>query len=186
MFEFHPRPNDQGQPVWIQTPRQATAIETWSDPSAMAICRPNGLPSMILNGEGRCRCGRGRAGRSRLGCASDQQLWRLSGDLPQGNAGAGRDAPGDRRARGLRGIWAGGGGVRLPRRLEALGELHALLPRAPSGRLASRYGLGISGGLAGAARSADGNPQPAGRSRDRGGASGTGGRIGDVVWGARE
>ena len=74
MFEFHPRPNDQGQPVRIQTPSQATTLETWSDPSAVAICRPNGLPSMILNGEGRCRRGLGRAGRARLGRASDQWL----------------------------------------------------------------------------------------------------------------
>lgn len=50
MFEFHPRPNDQGQPVRIEHPSQATALETWSDPPAVATCRPNGLPSMILNG----------------------------------------------------------------------------------------------------------------------------------------
>lgn len=50
MFAFHPRPNDQGQPVRIQTPSQATTLETWSDPSAVATCRPNGLPPMRLNG----------------------------------------------------------------------------------------------------------------------------------------
>ena len=50
MFEFHPRPNDQSLPVRIKRPSQATAIETWSDPSAVATCRPNGLPPMRLNG----------------------------------------------------------------------------------------------------------------------------------------
>lgn len=207
MFAFHPRPNDQGQPVRIQTPSQATTLETWSDPSAVATCRPNGLPPMRLNGlllataslddvvhadieEPAFAPPSGiKAAAGAVVVEPDGRVWVVHPTNGFGGylatfADAGRHAPANGRARGVRRMRAGGGGVRLPGRLEALKELHALLPRAPRGRFASRYGMGEPGSLVGAAGAADGDPQSAGRSRDRGGASGTGGRMGRVVWGA--
>jgi 8-oxo-dGTP pyrophosphatase MutT (NUDIX family) len=46
----HPRPNDQGQAVTIQTPSQATPLTSWQDPGAFACVVPGGPMPEELHG----------------------------------------------------------------------------------------------------------------------------------------
>lgn len=47
---YHPRLNDQGQPVKLKAPSQPTPPESWADASALAIAVPDGVLPESLNG----------------------------------------------------------------------------------------------------------------------------------------
>lgn len=46
----HPQLGDDGKPFLIYSPSKASALSTWSDPSATAVCVPGGAMPAVLNG----------------------------------------------------------------------------------------------------------------------------------------
>jgi hypothetical protein len=47
---YHPRPDDEGQPVAIERPTAPSPRETWQDPRAVAVFTPDGPVPPVLNG----------------------------------------------------------------------------------------------------------------------------------------
>lgn len=50
MKQYHPRPDDNGQPVWLKAPSLPTEPSSWSDPKVVATAVPDGQLPDSLNG----------------------------------------------------------------------------------------------------------------------------------------
>ncbi len=50
MKHYHPRTDNQGQPVELKSPSQATPLDSWADPQQIATVTPNGTVTASLHG----------------------------------------------------------------------------------------------------------------------------------------
>ncbi len=50
MKHYHPRHDNQGQPVELKSPNKATTLENWADPQQIATVTPNGRVLASLHG----------------------------------------------------------------------------------------------------------------------------------------